>query len=240
MITWTQIRCINELAENTTHIWRVKITEQLTNISYFQSLLNADEITMAQSYFFRKNSHCSIISRACLRILLGNYLKCDPYSIILHKNKYGKLFLSAESDFFFNVSHTNEFILYAFTRMVPIGIDIEDTQRNIEFLDVAKLFFTEGEVEKLNRLSGDDLRSAFFRVWTKKEAFIKAVGKGMSLLLKQFEVTVLLDEFPSIISINEKAQHDWSLESFIPETGFQAAFSQKNKIGQVCYFSFIL
>lgn len=239
MITWTPIRHINELAKNTTHIWRVKLTEQLINITYFQSLLNADEITLAQSYFFRKNSHCSIISRACLRILLGNYLKCDPSSIILHKNKHGKLFLSAEPDFFFNVSHTDEFILYAFTKMAPIGIDIEDTRRDIKFLDVARLFFAKGEMEKLNRLSENDLRSAFFRVWTKKEAFIKAVGNGMSFPLKQFEVTALMEESPCILSINQKTQHNWLLQSFIPEIGYQAAFSQKNNIGQVCYFSFI-
>lgn len=225
-----------ELQKNHTDIWRVKISDQLNNLTYFKSILNHDEINVASKYHFSKNIQCSIVSRACLKILLGNYLRCHPSLITLRKNKYGKLFVSKQSNFFFNVTHTDEIILYAFA-MTPIGIDIENTKHNIEFLEIAKIFFSEGEIKKLEKVSEDDLRSTFFRIWTRKEAFIKAIGKGLSLSLNQFEVTALTEEPACILSIHQKTKHDWFLQSFVPETGYQAAFVQKHLIEKVNYFS---
>lgn len=240
MVKWTNVSQVANLPENATHIWLVKMGEQLENLTYFQSILSDEEKSKVNNYKFSRDQQCSIISRACLRIFLGCYFDSEPSLIRLKKTKYGKPFLRSEPNIYFNVSHTNELVLYSFTKIAPIGIDVEYIEQNLAFHDLSNMFFAKNEINKLKELDGEELRLSFFRCWTRKEAFVKAVGEGLSFPLNKFEVTLLGDEPVCVLSENRLSKKNWSLHSFTPRTGYESAVVQQGEMGELSYFSLMI
>ncbi|WP_018969778.1 4'-phosphopantetheinyl transferase family protein [Rubritalea marina] len=128
-----------------------------------------------------------ILSRGGLRILLGNILAQDPASLHFEKNRYSKPRLKG-SELQFNVSHSGDYIVYAFTQHRELGIDIEKTTPNFASHRLATRYFSEAECQSLNNLTEKEFSRAFYAIWSRKEAYIKAIGMGLSADLKAFSV----------------------------------------------------
>ncbi|MBB71270.1 MAG: 4'-phosphopantetheinyl transferase [Legionellales bacterium] len=177
-------------------------------------LLASDEQHRARRFKFPIHRRRFIIARAQLRQLLGEQLGIAPEAVEFKYGEHGKPSVSGV-ELQFNLSHTEDIAVIALHPHNPIGVDIENWQREVEYDDLSKRYFTENETNKLASLSGDDKAKAFFRCWTRKEALLKALGAGLTFPLNQCEVTVLADEPAAILSIENSRDKaaSWTLQS---------------------------
>lgn len=178
------------------------------------NFLSAAERTRLNGFYFSKDKQIFYQSHNALRLILSYYLSKKPSEIKYELTSYGKPYLS-NNRLQFNLSHTDTMAVIAVTEGADIGIDIENLNREVEFEDLAKRFFCETEYLKLVQAPPDEKKNAFFNCWTRKEAFIKAVGEGLSYPLNDFEVTMLSHEPVQINHIRENfnTAKQWKCDS---------------------------
>lgn len=160
------------------HLWLFYIPKQKENINYFFSLLTKDEKDRTNQYRFNKQNEEFLITRGALRQLLAMYLQKKPESIELNYNQWGKPFLPDKSALHFNVSHSGDYALLAFTRSGEVGIDIEIMKKDLEFEGIVETIFSDMELFLWDSLTSDKKVDYFYNVWVAREAFLKALGKG--------------------------------------------------------------
>jgi len=181
------------LKTNEAHIWKVSLQQSELQVKKLQLYLSRDELQRAQRFFFEKDKNNFIVARGILRKILSLYIDRQPYEFIFDYNKFGKPFLPHEFEggkFRFNLSHSRGLALYAITLNHEVGIDIEYIREDFDDFGIARRFFSPGEVAVLHSLPVEQQKEAFFLCWTRKEAFIKAIGKGLSIPLNQFDVSL--------------------------------------------------
>jgi 4'-phosphopantetheinyl transferase len=218
------------LANDEVHIWRARLDLPEELIQAFEQTLADDERTRAMRFRFAKDRRHFSAARGILRMLLGRYLVQQPAQLQFRYNQYGKPFLLDEDDehiLRFNVSHSHGLALYAFTRGREVGIDIEYMQPDRAELSIAQRFFSPYEVEELRAVPAEQQAQAFFFCWTRKEAYIKARGLGLSLDLNVFDVSLAPGEPAALLNIREPGQRleDWSLQNLEPGPGYAAALA---------------
>jgi 4'-phosphopantetheinyl transferase len=216
------------LRDDEVHLWRLDLATIASNEDRWQSMLSNEEKQRSSRFHFTVDRQRFVTSRAVLRMLLAAYLNLKPSDIAFSYSEKEKPFLAspyADTGLTFNVSHSGEVALLAFTRLRRIGVDVEVLRDNIEIEQIARRFFSAREQEELAGLKSDDKPRGFFRCWTRKEAYIKAVGDGLSLPLAQFDVTlgstlksVLLATRPD----PDEASH-WLLQEINAGDGYAAA-----------------
>ena len=173
---------------------KIYILDYLTIINKMGCLKNnltSQEISIANKFKFEKDKLRYIIARSFLRKILSNILGINPIDIIISTNKFGKpvLDLKTYSNIKFNLSHSGEIIIYAVSLSNEVGIDIEILDSTINHLEIAKNYFSSKETLFLeNSKNQFEMTERFFRVWTRKEALLKAVGTGLLPELKQIDV----------------------------------------------------
>jgi 4'-phosphopantetheinyl transferase len=210
------------------HVWRAALDQSASQVQDFLHILAPDEQARAARFYFARDRQHFIVARGVLRSILGCYLNQVPESLAFCYSAHGKPALaeqSARDAIHFNVSHSNELALYAITRGRQVGIDIEHIRLDLAVAEIAGRFFSRREVAKLRTLPAEIQREAFFRCWTRKEAYIKALGEGLSLPLDQFDVWPASGEPDTAPG----AQRDpseasgWSLQELMPAPGYAAA-----------------
>lgn len=170
-------------------LWRIDLDQDETVRSALAKWLAPDEHERAARFIFDRDRHRYIIGRGFMRLRLGPYLEIDPGRVPLTVNAYGKPQLSGGSPaLWFNLSHSGGQAVLAVSPDFELGVDIE--QRREIRDDLAGRYFAPGENAALANLHPLEREEAFFRCWTRKEAFIKAIGAGMSLPLASFEVSL--------------------------------------------------
>jgi 4'-phosphopantetheinyl transferase len=168
------------------------------------------------------------VARGSLRTILGAYLRKDPVQLSFTYSRYGKPGLADEDDanaVNFNLSHANELALIAVTRERGIGVDIEFIRPEFATEEIAERFFSKNEVAALRALPREAQSEAFFNCWTRKEAYIKAMGEGMSMPLDQFHVSLEPGSAAALLGNLRDAQEvsRWSLRELAPGAGYVAA-----------------
>jgi 4'-phosphopantetheinyl transferase len=163
-----------------------------------------------------------------LRALLGRYLKLEPAKVQFVYNAWGKPTLapgSGQAALQFNVSHSGELALYAFARQAEVGIDIEFIRTDLDYEEIAERFFSSHERATLRSLPAQVKGESFFRCWTRKEAYIKAKGQGLSIPLDQFSVTLRPGEPARLLHVqgDPQAAQRWSIQELAPDSGYLAA-----------------
>jgi len=184
----------------------------------YGAILSAEERGRADQFRFERDRRRYIARRGVLRELIGSYLDCDPAGVAFVHNAYGKPAI-AHSDLRFNLSHSHGMALYAFCRGADIGCDIERRDPKFAAEQIPERFFSPDEVRALPSLPLHEQTEAFFNCWTRKEAYIKAVGQGLSIALDSFDVSLAPGE-PAAL---RRGCEGWSVQSFEPTLGFQAA-----------------
>jgi len=152
-----------------------------------------DENKRASHFHFPIDRQRFVASRALLRTILGAYLIAGANDVSFSysdKEKPSLRSVHADSGITFNVSHSGRIALYAFTRRREIGVDVEQVRRDFDVEAIARRFFSPREQRQLADFCNEERVDAFFRCWTRKEAYIKATGKGLSLPLAQFDVSL--------------------------------------------------
>ncbi len=190
--------CLDEL-----QIWRIALPGAGTNLVRCSQMLTPDEAARANRLREGPVRSQFVVARAVLRVLLGNLLAVDPTGVALETGPYGKPMLT-EPSVRFNLAHTTGIALIALARACEVGIDVELVTRETEALDIARHSFSANEIRELETVAGtQDLAPAFFRCWTRKEAIIKADGRGLSLPLASFSVPVLARAVGTAVRVPE-------------------------------------
>jgi 4'-phosphopantetheinyl transferase len=186
----TSIGCPSELGRGVVQLWQRRLAASAAEVGACYELLSSDEQERAHRFRLERPRNEFVLTRGILRSLLAQYLGITPQEVRFRYATRGKPVLEGESDVCFNVSHTDGLALMAFVKRRAIGVDVEYLGRNTDAKRLAERFFSERERQALSSLSGDELQAAFFRCWTRKEAYIKAKGDGLSLPLHQFDVSI--------------------------------------------------
>lgn len=240
MTEWQSSIIQSPLARNEVHIWRVNLEELDKDWHTLSSILSTDEQARANSYRFEHLKHRYIMGRSALRKLLGRYLNCSPISIRFSYNDYGKPSLSDNnSDIQFNVSRSQNIMLCAFVLNSEVGIDIEAINPNIDFAAISQSFFSEQERKALHEIDKNAIDRAFFRIWSRKEAYIKALGKGLSYPLQQFSVS-LENNSAGIIEYQDLINEDkcWQIYDIEIENDYSAALVIQASKWQLNYYNY--
>ncbi len=212
------------------HVWRAVLNIKESHIQSLRQTLTADERARAERFHFQKDRDHFIVARGFLRAILGRYLDVDPSRLRFSYSPYGKPSLAHESsggDFCFNLSHAGEIALYAITSGRDIGIDVERIRTDFANERIAERFFSPREAAALRALSGNMQTKAFFNCWTRKEAYIKARGEGLSLPLDQFVMSLVSGETAALLCTSGDPQEvfRWSLRAVTPAAGYVAALA---------------
>ncbi len=214
------------LLNNEFHIWKAHLNLSDEEVNNLIPLLSEDEVERAEKYYFPLPRNHFVAVRGILRLILAQYLSITPNKIKFKYNEYGKPMLSDEKHGLnFNISHSGDKALFAFSLNRSIGIDLEKIRSDIEINNIMEKFFSPYENNKLLSLPADQQLKAFFKCWTRKEAFIKAVGKGLSIPLDSFEVSFLSNESPRILTVRNNPEEifRWSLFDLSSDEQFCSA-----------------
>ncbi|GCE02872.1 4'-phosphopantetheinyl transferase family protein [Dictyobacter aurantiacus] len=227
---WTQSPPAVVLKPDEIHVWRVFVDEWLASLPQLRAFLSPDEQARAQKFYFERDRNCSIIARGVLRVLLGRYCALDPSMIMLCYNEFGKPDLASNDlslPLYFNLAHSHTTIVYAFTYINRVGIDVEYMRTNIEYEELAEHYFSPVEKAQLQAMSIEQKMQAFFAGWTRKEAYIKARGKGLSIPLDSFDVTLLPDQDPRLLDCREDPQSvsHWTLYALPADPHYAGALA---------------
>lgn len=217
------------------HLWRVWLPDLSTQEAELTQILSPDELARAARFRFPIHKQRFIIARGVLRQLLSLYMKKPAAEIKFSYGSKGKPFLLENIERLqFNVSHSHDIALYAFTVEHDIGVDIEKIEK--EYKDaVAKRFFSEREYADLNQLPVEQRQNAFYQLWAAKEALIKALGEGLYIGLDEFSISI----FKTIQEI-EFAKKNFHIENFIVHPEYRSAFATTQEIENIIYYEWKL
>lgn len=201
------------LPETEVHVWHLVASQPPDEATL--KLLAVDEVKRAAAFRFEADRSTYQLARCALRTLAGAYLEQDAAALQFSYTEYQKPQLPG-TGLRFNVSHSNRNILIAFCRNHAVGVDIEYHDRSVEVAEIAERFFAPRECAALFALPEAEWRPAFFRAWTRKEAFIKAKGGGLSIPLHDFEVTLGPADAPRLTHIawDEADVPHWEMTTF--------------------------
>lgn len=208
---WSQAPAPVSLQSGDVHVWRVDLEQPEDAVQQFRSTLDDDEIHRADRFHFEKDRRAFALSRGFLRYVIGRYLGTKPGAVRFSYGPYGKPALDGSNALRFNLSHSRAVALVAVTESKEVGVDVEYIRADFATEDIARRFFSPREVEAFNALPRDQQVAAFFRCWTRKEAYIKAIGRGLSQPLDGFDVTLVPDLPPALLRADEDDVSRWSL-----------------------------
>lgn len=212
------------------HVWQAHLDLAAPRVAALERLLDADERARAARFRAVEPRARYIASRGLLRALLARYLGTEPHRLAFHCGRHGKPALAAESGasaLRFNVSHSDGLALYAVTCGCEIGVDLERVRAEVAVMSIATRFFSQREVAALRALPPPLQTGAFFRGWTRKEAYIKARGSGLAMALDSFDVALAPDQPAALLATrDDPGEVDrWSLHDLTPAPDYAAALA---------------
>lgn len=222
-----------QIIPNELHIWSANLSitpeQEIKKIA----LLSSDECERAYRFHFQKDRQRFIAARSILREILSFYLEVLPKEIVFGYAKAAKPFLLAPNHIplQFNLSHSSELALYAITLNQAIGVDIEKVQPDYN-QGTAKRYFSLKEYNALMQLPSEERITGFYRIWSRKEALLKATGKGLTLPLSSFSVAA--HDITELISLNQK--ETWTLLPLSIHDDYQSAVATNQPVKKISYW----
>jgi 4'-phosphopantetheinyl transferase len=230
-MTWETSPPQWHLPEDEVHVWLVQLDEVPEERTVkLAALLSTRECERAARFYRRQEQNRFLVSRATLRGILAHYLQVAPASLRFALNAHGKPELDGSETLSFNLSHSGNLALIAVTRKRALGIDVEQLRSDVDFVRLAARVFSTAEAEQLASLAVPEERvEAFFRCWTRKEAYIKGQGVGLSLGLRSFDVALAPGEGARLVATrpNPAEAGRWQLRDLQPAPGYAAALAVK-------------
>jgi 4'-phosphopantetheinyl transferase len=179
-----------------------------------------------------------VVARGLLRLLLAAYVNTHPRDVAIRYNPYGKPHLADEHEkqgIFFNVAHSRGAALFVVTRGRQVGVDLERIRDDVEYESIATTFFSPYEMMMLHELPIAEQRTAFFDCWTRKEAYVKATGEGLSVPLDRIRVSFIPGEQPQLIEVPGKSDEcrQWKLQALRPFANYTGAIVAQMPLKQL-------
>lgn len=168
-------------------IYAINIEDALNNYNLVEEIKFLDYYGQKKhrDYHFKEDLYRSVIGEMMVRVLLCKKCNVKSHQLSFYKNKYGKPYLKDGDDLFFNVSHSKNWVCVVLSKQ-EVGIDIEEVSRN--YINLSKSYFNNSEILYINSYENSSQMKKFFEIWTMKESYVKAKGKGLSIPLNSFEV----------------------------------------------------
>jgi 4'-phosphopantetheinyl transferase len=195
----------------------IHLEPDLARLDHLSGILAPEERERANRFRFPEHRRRYIVCRGTVRELLAPYLNLAPAAIQFDHNPYGKPSVPG-SGVHFNVSHSGDWAMLAVSAQLEVGIDLERIDPSFAQEQIPERFFSPREVEHLRSLPESQQAAAFFRCWTRKEAYIKARGLGLALALDSFDVSLLPDDPPQLFRAG-----NWSIQNLDAPEGYAAA-----------------
>jgi len=218
------------LSDDSISIWSVGLEWPESDVNAAAEILSSDEQERAKRFHRVSDRKHFIVARAALRLVLTRYLNVDPRQISFDQNAFGKPRLTGTyyPDLRFNLAHSSGLALYVIANGREVGVDLERIEPRFATMDLARSLFALEEVAAMSTLSNEDFVAGFYRCWTRKEAYVKAKGLGLSLPLKSFVVSVAPpNETPLLVADRNETgeQTRWVLVDVIVGAGFAASLA---------------
>lgn len=231
-LSWQFYSKYREIKLGQAHLWRVSFPEagttRLENLPFFP-ILNEEERDRAQRFKFPKDQIQFVLCRGLLRHLLGAYQGQAPETLQFIYGEQGKPALVGQKEepgLHFNLSHSHGKALLAFSPEKPVGVDLEKVDENKPLLKLVQRYFTPQENQFLRQFSGKAQNEAAYKLWTLKEAYLKAQGLGLSKSLDSFQMTWQGAEEPRVqLKDGRQEVSSWTLKSFTPFVGYVAGIA---------------
>lgn len=222
--------CSFEIDGRSVHVWSVRTEASEAVAARFDRVLAPDERGRAARFPFNHLRHSFVIARGALRTLLGRYLNISPASIQFKYGSKGKPALLMPASLNFNASHSGGLAVFAFTCCCEVGVDVEQIRVMQDTQNIADRSFCSEESAELMSLPANHRERAFFLCWTRKEAYIKAIGDGLSAPLNGFRVTVQPSEPVRFMHIEHdtNAAKEWTLHDLRLASNYAAALAYRD------------
>jgi 4'-phosphopantetheinyl transferase len=236
--TWSHSPPELDLSSKDVHVWFAGTDDAAEDIDDLVLLLSADEWSRAARFHFEQDRKRYIVRRALLRLIVSRYAGIDPARLEFHYGSYGKPSLAGVADVTglnFNLSHSRGWALYALTHCVKVGVDLEWVRPVMEAEQIAQRNFSVNEASVLSRLPDRQKLEAFFNCWTRKEAYLKALGDGLARPLDSFEVSLRPREEARLLRVAEDPDQvsRWSLCHLSPAGGCIGALAIEEQDARV-------
>jgi 4'-phosphopantetheinyl transferase len=220
---WLAAAAAPALAPDEVHVWRLALAQPAARLAILERTLGPDERARAARFYFDRDRDAFTAVRGALRTLAGGYLGHAPAALVFGYRDKGKPYLEApRGDLRFNVSHSGDFALLAFARGREIGVDVERRRAMADLGGLAQHSFSAHEYATWCSLAPDDQLDAFFACWSRKEAFIKTTGEGVSQLA-DFDVSLRPGEPARVLRVTGEAPGRWSMYELPAIAGHAAA-----------------
>lgn len=226
------------LNANEVHVWSFRLDAPSMSLASFLSLLSQDEHERARRFHFDIHRNRFVVGRAMLRLLLSRYLQIPAQSLEFNYGHFGKPALAGTlngTQLRFNLAHSDELALVAITRTGEIGVDLERVRPPTDMNELVARFFSSREARQFQKLPLEQKPIAFFNLWTRKEAWLKATGQGIGHLLNQVEVSFLPGERARLLTLPESlgSNSKWSLHELSTGPGFVASLAVARERPQI-------
>jgi len=215
------------------HVWMVHPAVDHSALSSCLQVLSPSEKAKAARFRFEEDRGRFIVGRAVLRKLSSQYMGCKTNEVRFGYNQFGKPYYENSTLLKFNLSHSNKLAVIGFSSNLEIGIDIEKVNSDYDFSDIVQTVFSRNELLMLNKLDPADRIARFYELWTRKEAFIKGAGYGLSFPISLMKISVLSDLVETVgsdASAGSKIMQSWSISSFATSPSYRAAVALNGKI----------
>jgi 4'-phosphopantetheinyl transferase len=227
---------------NEVHIHFSELDGKIPELAQIETILSSCELARANRLPEGAARSRFTAGRLFLRETLAAYLDVKPGEILLYEGEWGKPCLARESGYgplSFNLSHSAEIAMQAVSGGVEVGVDIERVAERRTLLEMARLFFSKRELDELLSLPKNNQLMAFYRCWTRKEAYMKGCGRGLSLPSVSFDVSLLPGHPPAILAhrLSPAEPERWSIIDIAAPEGFCAALASEGKPPKIRYIS---
>lgn len=222
------------------HVWRIALDSPDLEVKTLAASLSLDERERASQFSRGELRDRWIVARGAMRWILSTYVRSRPSSLEFRTTRFGKPYLGSPSmSIAFNLSHTGSLAFLAVAAEGRLGIDAEFVSPVVDVEGIVRRFFAPSEKEEILQLPLEDRRAAFFACWSRKEAFVKAIGKGLHVPLDSFRVNVRPDEPPRLVSLDWHESSAWRFADIV-EPAFAVTLAIDHPAPQVRCFEFQL
>jgi 4'-phosphopantetheinyl transferase len=225
-----------DFSDREIHVWTLHLEAPQLLAPMFEPILSADEKNRAAHFRFEHPRNLFVSARGALRCLLGRYLDIHPARIRFKYGSKGKPALASNASIEFNTTHSGHMAAFAFTVGCQIGIDLEQVRPLHDALEIANRYFCSDEAAEIVALPPNEQERSFFLCWTRKEAYIKAIGDGLSAPLHEFRVTIKSSEPARLVHLarEEKAAQEWTLHDLRLDPNYASAVAYRDRRRTLC------
>lgn len=236
---WRRTGSVDELKADELHVWRAHIPSVRCSLEKLAALLTSAEHLRATRYYREEDRVRFTVARGLLRYLLGEYLEVKGNGIVLRYGEQGKPDIAAplDSGLCFNLSHSRDWIAYCFARRYAVGIDVEYIRSDTDYEAIQYVAFSEVERTAFSQIPPKARKKVFFDWWTRKEAYLKAVGTGFSIPATEIELHHDSSDLPLLLKApGEQNPARWSIYPVDLADGYAGSIAAETSLFHFGYF----